>query len=106
MGPISPIYLLAGQFFREGIEIDESRKLLLLGPDMEPVPVMRKPVWSFMERETPEEQLCWAAMNPGYQGKRLIQGHYLDYLVDDVLSSNFKFGQPHQKKSRNLKRLK
>ena len=70
MGPVSPIY--TGQFFREGIEIDESRKLLLLGPDMEPVPVMRKPVWSFMERETPEEQLCWAAMNPGYQGKRLI----------------------------------
>ena len=42
MGPISPIYLLAGQFFHEGIEIDESWKLLLLGPDMEPVPVMRK----------------------------------------------------------------
>ena len=103
MGPVSPIY--TGQFFREGIEIDESRKLLLLGPDMEPVPVMRKPVWNFMERETPEDQLCWAAMNPGYQGKRFIQGHYLDYLVD-VLSSDFKFGQPHQKKSRNLKSLK
>ena len=44
-----------------------------------------------MERETPDDQLCWAAMNPGYQGKRLIQGHYLDYLVDDVLSSDFKF---------------
>jgi len=44
-----------------------------------------------MERETPENKLCWAAMNPGYQGKRLIQGHYLDYLVDDVLSSDFKF---------------
>ena len=81
----------AGQFFREMIEIDESRRLLLLGPDMEPVPVTRKPVWSFMERERPEDQLCWAAMNPGYQGKRLIQGHYLDYLVDDVLSSDFKF---------------
>ena len=73
---------------------------------MEPVPVMRKPVWSFMERETPEDQLCWAAMNPGYQGKRLIQGHYLDYLVDNVLSSDFEFGQPHQKKSRKLKTLK
>ena len=95
-----------GQFFREGIEIDKSRKLLLLGPDMEPIPVMRKPVWSFTERETPEDQLCWAAMNPGYQGKRLIQGHYLDYLVDNVLSSDFKFGQPRQKKSRKLKSLK
>ena len=83
----------AGQFFHEMIEIDESRSATaILGPDMEPVPVMRKPVWSFMERETPEDQLCWVAMNPGYQGKKLIQGHYLDYLVDDVLSSDFKFG--------------
>ena len=55
-----------------------------------------------MERETPEDQLCWAAMNPGYQGKRLIQGHYLDYLVDDVLSSDFKFGQPISIKLKSL----
>ena len=79
-----------GQFFRNGIEIDELRKLLLL-PTMDTVPVMRKPVWHFMERETPEDQLCWMAMNPGYQGKRLIEGHYLDYLVNDVLSGDFKF---------------
>ena len=45
------------------------------------------------ERETPDpdQKLCWQAMNPGYQGKRLIEGSYLDYLVDDVLSSDFKF---------------
>ena len=53
--------------------------------------MMRKPVWHFMEREEAKDQLCWAAMNPGYQGKKLIEGHYLDYLVDDVLSSKFKF---------------
>ena len=82
--------LNTGQFFRNGIEIDELRKLLVLRT-MDPVPVMRKPVWHFMERETPEDQLCWVAMNPGYQGKRLIEGHYLDYLVNDVLSGDFKF---------------
>ena len=54
---------------------------------------MRSSVWHFMERETPDpdQKLCWQAMNPGYQGKRLIEGNYLDYLVDDVLSSDFKF---------------
>jgi len=84
----------------KGKHIDEPRKLLLLlGPDMDPVPVMRKPVWSFMERETPDDQLCWATMNPGYQGKRLIQGHYLDYLVDDFLSSDFKFKPKKQELS-------
>ena len=39
----------------------------------------------------PEEQMCWQSMNPGYQGKRLIEGTYFDYLVDDVLSTGFQF---------------
>ena len=71
------------------MDIDEARRLLQL-PNMRPVPVMRKPIWHFMERETPDEQLCWVAMNPGYQGKRLIEGSYLDYVVDDLLSMDFK----------------
>lgn len=83
------LYNHAGQFFRNGVEIDETRHLLFL-PNMEPVPIMRKPIWHFMERETPESQMCWVAMNPGYQGKRLIEGSYLDYIVDDLLSINFK----------------
>ena len=82
--------MIIGQFFRDRIEIDESRRLLLL-PEMEPVAVMRKPVWHFMEREEKEDQLCWVAMNPGYQGKKLIEGHYLDYVVNDVLSDKFEF---------------
>ena len=44
--------------------------------------------------EDDEEQSvehCWAAMNPGLQGKGLIDGHYLDYVVEDVLSSGFYF---------------
>ena len=46
-----------------------------------------------MERETADDQLCWTAMNPGYQGEGLIDGSYLDYLVDDVMSMDFKFKQ-------------
>ena len=86
----STILYTLGQFLREGVDIDETRRLLQL-PGMDSVPVMRKPVWHFMERETPGEDLCWVAMNPGYQGKKLIEGHYLDYVVDDVLSSHFVF---------------
>ena len=84
------LFMHTGQFFRQGVVIDETRRLLLL-PGMEPVAVMRKPVWHFMEREERDSNLCWAAMNPGYQGKKLIEGHYLDYVVNDVLSDNFKF---------------
>ena len=81
---------LTGQFFRKEVAIDEVRKILIL-PGKEPVPVMRRPVWSFMEREVADDQLCWTAMNPGYQGEGLIDGTYFDYLVNDVLSTEFKF---------------
>ncbi|XP_064401973.1 uncharacterized protein LOC135347821 isoform X2 [Halichondria panicea] len=81
---------MIGQFFRPGVDIDEVRRMLVL-PTLDPVPVMRRPVWAFMEREEKDDQLCWTAMNPGYQGKGLLEGHYFDYLVDDVLSSEFKF---------------
>ena len=87
-----PPSLSVGQFFREGVEIDTARKLLLL-PKKAPVPVMRKPVWAYMEQNVPSNQLCWVAMNPGYQGKHLIDGHYLDYVVNDVLSTDFKFSR-------------
>ena len=39
-----------------------------------------------MERETPDDQLCWTAMNPGYQGDGLIDGIHSDYIVDDILA--------------------
>ena len=79
---------ILGQFFCEGHNIDEVRKLLLFPTaEREPVPVMRRPIWSFMEREsgTPDH-LCWMAMNVGYQGEGLIQGHYLKYICPDLFS--------------------
>lgn len=83
--------MFAGQFFRRGVKVDVPSRLLFL-PNMAPVPVMRKPIWHFMERENKDEQqqLCWVAMNPGYQGRKLIEGHYLDYVVDDLLATKLK----------------
>ena len=86
-------HVYTGQFFRRGVEIDEVRKLLVL-PNKHPVPVEWKPVWKFMEKVKPDEgsgQHCWVSMNPGKQGKGLIDGHYLDYQVENVLSSGFQF---------------
>ena len=82
---------IIGQFFCPGHEIDEIRKLLIFPLfSQEPIPVMRRPVWSFMERESVEpKQLCWTAMNTGYQGKGLIKGHYLDYVMSSLLSTHF-----------------
>ena len=87
-------FLPVGQFFHKGVEIDEMRKLLFL-PGKAPVPVEWRPVWRFMERSAEEKnvQHCWASMNPGNQGKGLIDGHYLDYLVEDVFTSGFRFAK-------------
>jgi len=79
-----------GQFFRKGVEIDTVRKILIL-PGKEPVLLMRRPVWSCIECEVAGDQLCWTAMNPGYQGEGLIDGTYFDYLMNDILSTDFKF---------------
>ena len=72
--------------------MDEVRKLLFL-PNKPPVPVEWKPAWRYLEKEANNTnvQHCWTAMNPGDQGKELIDGSYLDYLVEDVLTSGFQF---------------
>ena len=81
---------LIGQFFCPGHSVDEVRKLLLFPTvEQEPVPVMRRPVWSFMERESGSpNSLCWMTMNSGYQGEGLIEGHYLDYVMSELLSTS------------------
>jgi hypothetical protein len=82
---------LIGQFFHRDVVLDVVRKILMI-PGKEPVPIQRKPVWAFMEREAGDSSnYCWVAMNPGFQGEGLIDGTYFDYLVDDVLSTEFKF---------------
>ena len=87
-------FFYTGQFFQQGVFVDKVRKIVVL-PGKEPVPVQRKPVWAFMEREMPSDdsQFCWTAMNRGYQGEGLIDGTYFDYLVDDVLSTEFKYNK-------------
>ena len=79
-----------GQFFRAGVQVHETVGLLLL-PSMPPVPVTSRRVWRFMERDSPSDQQCWEALNPGHQGKKLIEGHYLDYTVKHILSHDFCF---------------
>lgn len=64
------------------------RRILIL-PGMEPVPVTKRPVWSFMERHVKSSQSCWTAMNYGYQGVGLITGSYRDYEVGDLLQAEF-----------------
>ena len=81
-----------GQFFRSGVEIDEVQRIIIL-PGKNPVPVRSHQVWGFMKHKTADKQRCWTAMNHGEQGEGLIDGVYRDYLVDNILSDDFKFKQ-------------
>ena len=88
---------LIGQFYRQGVEIDGVRKMLII-PHKEPIPIMRRPIWSFMERENDEEaEFCWTAMNSGFQGHGLIDGNYLNYKVSDLLSTDFSPANVHHR---------
>jgi len=84
------VFNFSGQFFREGVEIDSTRGFLVM-PNKEPVPVTRRPIWAFMEREKANKDFCWTAMNYGYQGEGLIDGSHSDYVVPDVLADKFSF---------------
>ena len=81
-----------GQFYRNGVEIDEVQRILLL-PGRNPVSLRQRPVWGFMKQEKVEGKHCWAALNRGEQGEGLIDGNYMDYKVKDLLSMDFKFTQ-------------
>ena len=78
--------------------MDKVRKLLFI-PNKAAVPVEWRPVWRFLEKRMADKetrQYCWAAMNPGKQGKGLIDGHYMDYLMEDVFSSGFQIANTEQ----------
>ena len=74
---------------------------MLVMPNKDPVAVEWKPVWKYLEREKPDDEMkhCWVSMNPGNQGKGLIDGSYMDYAMEDVLSSGFQF-QPNANKDK------
>ena len=89
---------LIGQFFRPGVELDPVRKMLIM-VDKEPIPVAKRPIWSFMDRRKGRKRMtykhCWMSMNAGIQGDGLIDGHYQNYIVPRLLSTDFSAANIH-----------
>ena len=92
----SSMWERAGQFLREGIRIDEERSLLIL-PHKPPVQMKQRHVWKFMEREVADDQLCWTSAQHANQGENVIEGTYMDYVVEDVYSTEFRKRRQHWK---------
>ena len=70
----------------KGIEIDIQKKMLIFPDHHDPVAVVRDTKMSGNLNKA-----CWKAMNNGVQGQGLIKGSILDYLVSNILESDFHF---------------
>ncbi len=80
------LYLsLAGQFFHEGVRIDEDAKLLRM-PGLPPVPVEEQDLWKFTKQSFHSDSKCWASAYHSSQGAGIVAGTFEDYIVDDLLS--------------------
>ena len=84
------IIFVLGQFLDKDVEIDEDKKLLII-PGREPMALMKRHVWRFMEKDLKSyddnNQYCWTTVHPSNQGKGIIKGSFIDYEVKDILSS-------------------
>ncbi len=66
----------------------------LIIPEHAPVSVTEIPAWK-LQRELSAERSdhrCWSTANRIIQGDDIIKGTSVDYVVDDVFSTGFKFG--------------
>ena len=75
--------VIAGQFMRKGVHLDNQRQMLMFSDGRYPVPVIRD---SAMTGGSGKE--CWKAMNFGNQGEGLIIGKILNYVVPHLLSDD------------------
>jgi len=66
----------------KGILVDPIKKILTYPDSHDPVAVELDNVIT--------GKTCWKAMNIGHQGKELIEGNFLDYVVSGLLKSDFK----------------
>ena len=85
--------LLAGQFLRSDVMVDEKNQLLIL-PGRPSVPVVHQKLYAFIQAEAPEYKArsCWTAKKHSNQGVGVIEGSYTDYEVNTLLSTGFTFG--------------
>ena len=75
------------------MHIREGEKKLIL-PEHAPVSVTEIPAWKLPRELSAEhsDYRCWSTANRIIQGDDVIKGTSVDYVVDDVFSTGFKFG--------------
>jgi len=84
MGRYKLCYLCfyTGQFMGKAIQIDTEYNIMKIG-DHRLISVVIGTAWSFLG--TDED--CWYGKSTNNQGGEVIEGNYMDYVVDVLLSS-------------------
>ena len=63
------------------IQIDTEYNIMKIG-DHKPISVVKGRAWSFLGIE----EDCWYGKSSNNQGGGVIEGNYMDYVVDELLS--------------------
>ena len=85
--------ICAGQLLQDGVSIDEEGEKLIL-PDHSSVSVTKIPAWK-LPRDVDSERLdrrCWSTTNKMIESEDVLKGSSIDYQVNNVFSTGFKFG--------------
>ena len=77
-------FSVAGQFFRDGVRIDEDARVLRM-PGRPPVPVEEQKLWKFTKQNFHRDSKCWTSAYHSSQGAGIVTGTFQDYIVEDLL---------------------
>jgi len=64
------------------IKIDKRHNIMKIG-DHKPISVVKGPAWLFLGIDKD----CWYGKSTSNQGDGVIEGNYLDYMVEELLPS-------------------
>lgn len=78
-----------GQFMGTNVTIDEDGGLMKIGDHQAPFSVKKGEIWSYLNMPGS----CWHPTNSDDQGTGVIEGTYVDYIVDDLFATDFKYNQ-------------
>ena len=73
---------ILGQFMGKEIKMDTEYNMMKIG-DLKPIQVVKAPAWHFLG----SNEECWYGKSTNNQGGGVIEGNYMDYVIEELLPS-------------------
>ena len=65
------------------VVVDKEYNIMKIG-DHKPISVVKRPAWHFLG----SDEACWYGKSTNNQGSGVIKGHYMDYVVEELIPYN------------------